>query len=265
MDARSRRTAAGAEAAEALRRVRVVMIRAQSAEPPTDLDAIARTLGIRSIRQVPLPMHGRIVRDANEIDVEIRENLHPTDQRFALAHELCHVVLEGKAARDLPLGVVQRPASRSLHAVRERLCDLGAAEMLVPTDWLLKAFSGAGGFGVSDAVDAATLADVRIDLIVRRLRELGLWNGTALWLRVENGRCFPCKAFPEWDESMLARARVYPETASVIAGCVRTRSLYEGPIRLEIIGQHEDYQGQCVPTADNEVLALLSALPVPLR
>lgn len=263
--ARDHRTRARAEEAEALRKVRVVMVQAQASEPPTDLGAIARMLDVRSIRTLPLPMHGRIMRDADGITVEISESLHPKDQRFALAHELCHLILDDRAMRESPLGLAQRPASRSLHSIRERLCDVGAAEVLAPTDWLVRDFSDAGEVGVTKAVDAATTADVHVDLIVRRLRGLGLWDGTAVWLRLENGRCFPHKAFPEWDESMLARVSVCPETTTIVAACLSKRASYKGPMSFEILGQPENYLGQCVPTADDEVLALLSSAYAPSR
>src|SRR6266478_923767 len=90
---------------------------------PTDVAAIAAEVGIRQIRRVPLSMRGRLVRAMPGYMVEINEELDVHDQRFVLAHEITHVLLNDQ---------MSSAAARFGYNRIERLCDFGATEILLP-------------------------------------------------------------------------------------------------------------------------------------
>jgi hypothetical protein len=212
-------------------------------------------LGVTSVNYVPLPMQGRLMAEPQGVVVEISARLSSEDRRFALAHELSHLVLN-----DIASGSQRVDSSMDsfAYSTRERLCDVGATEMLMPTDWLETLFPVSGkSLGVK-AVRAAEQAKVKVEAVVERVMELGLWEGTALWLRLNEGHCIPYKSMPFWDDSVLARVSLLDGMEAAVTECIRRNALYAGPMTLEILGQREAYVGECVPIGQGRALAVLT-------
>jgi Zn-dependent peptidase ImmA (M78 family) len=102
--------------------------------PPFDLDCpeIRSSIGINQIRYTnSASVHGRVFRQRNGYTIEIGSNLSKERQGFTLAHEIGHTFfqpIEGE-----PTGGNRDPdvSSRQMNE-EETLCDIAAAEMLMP-------------------------------------------------------------------------------------------------------------------------------------
>jgi hypothetical protein len=131
--------------------------------------------------------------------------------------------------------------------------------MLIPTDWLEHLFPiGEKTQGVK-VLNAAERANVKIELVINRLMELGLCEGRALWLRVHEQRTVPYKSIPVWDDTILARVNVVEEMQATVTDCIGRNARYEGPIALEILGHRETYLAECLPIGQDRALAILTA------
>jgi Zn-dependent peptidase ImmA (M78 family) len=98
--------------------------------PPTDLDTICEKLGT-SVRDCSeLFGTGALVRHGGTLQILCASGLSAERRRFTIAHEIGHLVIEQHARRSV----------RQSKEV-ERLCDMFAAELLMPTS----AFGGAVG------------------------------------------------------------------------------------------------------------------------
>lgn len=85
--------------------------------------------------------------------------------RFTLAHEIGHIALgECGAGRRRPLG----------WRIEEALCDVFAAELLMPAPWLRREWRGLRGEEAERVAALARRFDVSRAAARRRLRELGL-------------------------------------------------------------------------------------------
>ncbi len=121
-------------------RNRVAALKAQSGcnRFPSDVQALARSVGIRQVRSLPLAMRGRIVREGTGIIAELNEMLPPREQRFVLAHEIAHILL----ARDLDSAgarsVFGPTTSQKSYRYVEQLCDYAAREILLPENAIRK-------------------------------------------------------------------------------------------------------------------------------
>jgi Zn-dependent peptidase ImmA (M78 family) len=113
-----RSTAPGgqASAARALVQPHTAMITA----PPTDLDDIAKRLGVREVISAEIHADGELRRRGDRYTIVVSSNQGAARRRFTLAHELAHVIV--KRSRS------QTASGREL----ERLCDDMAAELLMP-------------------------------------------------------------------------------------------------------------------------------------
>lgn len=97
-----------------------------------DIEAIARALGFE-IRRAELDpgLSGELVERKGKRWIILNEDDHPYRQRFTVAHEIAHHVLELRSSHgaSLPSSELERYARRP---PEEILCDVFAAECLVP-------------------------------------------------------------------------------------------------------------------------------------
>src|ERR1035438_2206882 len=113
--------------------------------------------------------------------IALRAGMPETRLRFTLAHEICHtffyeLVPEVKYSPQLP------------HRDEERLCNLGAGELLVPTDVLSR--DDATKYPcLSSIEDLAERYRVSLESMLLRLTSSGLWQcQIAQWYRLSSGR-----------------------------------------------------------------------------
>lgn len=93
--------------------------------PPTDLDAVGQRLGVVSVESAELLGSGELIKDGNRFRIRYAAELGETRMRFTVAHELGHAFLETTGA-----GCPRHGDEL------EKLCDMFAAELLMPTDAL---------------------------------------------------------------------------------------------------------------------------------
>lgn len=90
--------------------------------PPTDLADVAGKIGVREISYESFPGSGELHKIPDGYRIVCSTDQPRVRQRFTIAHELAHVLLE-RTGRNAP---------RAGEAV-ERVCDMLAAECLMPT------------------------------------------------------------------------------------------------------------------------------------
>lgn len=88
--------------------------------PPTELDAIAKRLGIREVISAEMHADGELRGRNDGYTIVVSSNQGAARRRFSLAHEIAHVIV--KRSRS------ESASGREL----ERLCDDMAAELLMP-------------------------------------------------------------------------------------------------------------------------------------
>ena len=90
--------------------------------PPTDLVEVGRKMGVREISYERFPGSGELHKEIGGYRIVCSLDQPPSRRRFTVAHELAHVILE-RTGRNAP---------RAGDSV-ERVCDMLAAECLMPT------------------------------------------------------------------------------------------------------------------------------------
>jgi hypothetical protein len=92
------------------------------ASPPTDLNALATKFNVVSIKGEVMPISGELRRAAQGFEIVYSTDLPPSRRRFTVAHEIAHAYFEYTDGR-----------CRNTKEL-ERLCDMLATEVLMPTD-----------------------------------------------------------------------------------------------------------------------------------
>lgn len=162
---------------------------------PLDLEGLVASLGIELVVHEQAA-HGLLRNLAGRWQIAVSSSMSRVRQRFTIAHELGHYVVESR--------LDYRPTSSREYWMLERECQAFAAELLIPTAHIDRVT--AGGFsGPSDLIDAvanvAASADVAWEAAARRILErtdepvmLGVIditgsnaNGILLWLHDSAG------------------------------------------------------------------------------
>ena len=90
--------------------------------PPTDLVELGRRVGVQEISYESFPGSGELHKEKGEYRIVCSSDQSLSRQRFTVAHELAHVILE-RTGRNAP----------RVGGSVERVCDMLAAECLMPT------------------------------------------------------------------------------------------------------------------------------------
>lgn len=150
---------------------------------PTDLHALAEVLGVDSISiSDELVGDGLVEWDSVGIPrVSLAAGSPPTRQRFTLAHELGHVLLEGAPG-------AQRFRQPNLDpSAEETLCDRIAAGLLMPRPWIDR-YAKRDHLNLSILRLVAHRADVSLSAAAVRLSQVGSRTCALLrWKRSEAG------------------------------------------------------------------------------
>jgi len=150
-----------------------LLSQAQITRPPVDLDMCARVAGVQLVAYADLGTQSALLSLVEGIvGVVINSRHRPTRQRFSLAHELGHWILErSPVTHDLrPIAARGRAYSEV-----ERVCDYFAASLLMPREWV-RAHTEDG----QTNEELAKLFDVSPPAMTARLRELGYISRRAL-------------------------------------------------------------------------------------
>ncbi len=128
------------------------LLRELQAEPPIDLRMVASAQQVTHIERAPLPCAGCLLLDPSGgyFKIKLRAGDHPRKQRFTGFHEVVHTFMPGcRLATQRRCDPAASPP-RKLDV--EGLCDLGAAEFILPAEMVRQDLAQAD-FGL-DTVEA---------------------------------------------------------------------------------------------------------------
>lgn len=156
--------------------------------PPFSPNEFAGLLGISEIVKADLGTLGAmILRTSGGYVIKINE-LHPVSrQNFSFAHELGHILLDelciGNKLQPMEFRNFNPPAHLKAYArAKERLCDIAAAELLMP-ETIYKKYLSALGTSIDTIEKLANLFKVSLQTSAIRVSELSdepciaiMWN-----------------------------------------------------------------------------------------
>ena len=111
--------------------------------PPTDIEALCARLNVAEIVDDDIPVVGTLCRENGTFRIVCAAGQSAARRRFTIAHELAHVLFESSGPRAPRVGTEL-----------ERLCDMLAAEVLMPRALFQSALGGA----IVDSVAVRALA-----------------------------------------------------------------------------------------------------------
>jgi Zn-dependent peptidase ImmA (M78 family) len=136
---------------------------------PVDVRMLASFRGIAAISEVDQPEAGCIFCDGERLLIHLRGSDSPERQRFTICHEILHTFFPGfrqerRTRIDRTVGAFDR--SR----LEEYLCDLGAAELLLPREPFLAALPAQPC--LDDVIELAPVFDASLEATAIRLVNL---------------------------------------------------------------------------------------------
>lgn len=142
-----------------------------SDRPPIDLECIYRQFGIPIPLRVPLDEQQGILVDSRTGIILIKENDPIVRQRFTEGHELIELLFDacdgqGKIGKCIPNWSGEQ---------KERLCDRGAADLLMPESSFLPNLQGLG-ISLTTARSLATLYQTSLLATLVRMMQQGCGN-----------------------------------------------------------------------------------------
>lgn len=146
--------------------------------PPYNPRFYARFRNVRHIIEREMSIDGRLIPSPNGFTIELRKDRPNPRKNFTCAHELAHTFFYGSVQSTSYRA--QRPEYQP-DAEEERLCNVAAAELLMPSDIVSK-IAHDHVPGPKSLIDVATLFDTSLTATLIRLLKFGLWNvGFVLW------------------------------------------------------------------------------------
>jgi hypothetical protein len=222
-----------------------------SREPHIDIFEAARRAAVDTIEFAPILSDGRIENTPGYTRVTLKSRASRERQRFTLAHELGHVLLD-----DPSVAVQVRRLHPDLDDV-ERLCEVFAAEVLMPREWVRTVFQPLPqGFNTLGML--ARRAGVSMSAALVQLVKHARWPTTLLYFSKAKN----------WELSVMAgaprnvRGRInadYQTRCAVAESYSRHANGECKVLRLELRGHKIEVRSE-LKAAGSGVLAL-----VPLR
>jgi Zn-dependent peptidase ImmA (M78 family) len=241
---------------ELVKNVASLKAKAKCCRFPTDVDRLAREVGIVETRITSLVTRGRLIREAKAggFVVEIDSKLSPNQRRFVIAHEISHLIVE----KDLMSLSVGRPRrTKTQHYFVESLCDFGAREILLPINTLRHEIADLAP-SLEIVCKIAKEAECSLELIAERIFERpAIWNKCRFisWI-VRKERLLAVKTWPEegvdTDEISLN-----DEKNSIVMRAFNTPGIVRGWQELSYAGgEQELVYLEAVASDDTHVLSL---------
>lgn len=168
-----------------LRHAQLLVIESGISEPPFDPRMYAELRNVVSIVERDLGVDGRLLPLGTEFMIELRRDRARERKNFTCAHELGHTFFYESVPR---IKYRQsRSSSPRFDQEEEKLCNIAAAELLMPTEVFRKV---ANDFSpsVSSLLRIAGIFVASLTATAIRVCSLTRWNATfILWTRSENG------------------------------------------------------------------------------
>ena len=180
------------------------------ASAPVGLLALAREIGITRVQRIQDGPDGVLVRRGSGYVIGVNARHSSNRQRFTIAHEIAHRLVNQTLLTG-PASIEARSTgslkSQSSSAQIERLCDIAAAELLLPARLLQKDDLVNVEPSLAALVKIARSYDVSSQAAGIRLIEGGWWNAVfTLW---------SCQVVPETSKARIrAKWSAAPENLS---------------------------------------------------
>jgi hypothetical protein len=112
--------------------------------PPISPDVVASMRGVARIDEITMPWAGCLLREAGDLVIKVRASDGRGRRRFTAFHEIEHTYMPGFAVAPQYRCDPATPDAESLTRDRplEALCDVGAAELLLPRTWFTADLEG---------------------------------------------------------------------------------------------------------------------------
>lgn len=253
----SRRNPLKALEFEIVRRVRRVKAEASCTSVPTDLSKLASHLGIIDIRSCPLTTAGRIVDAPEGRIIEVNSGDSPERQNFSVAHELGHLIVEelgvfsGQLHRVTPL--YQRPKFSSK---MERLCDVAAAEILVPITWLRNLLRRKAP-SITTVGEIAHECRTSLEVASRRVAAAGIWHCRFIWWDWDGKNLQATKAYPPYHRQTLLWLRPKDCSSSLICRSIRDQKILAGREVLLVENEEHEFITEAWGLSQNTAMSLI--------
>jgi Zn-dependent peptidase ImmA (M78 family) len=131
------------------------------------LEDIARQNGVERIITEPLPFDGGVYNLNGERLIKLNSLAAPVRQRFTLAHEVGHLILEN---------LLNTPPECTTDIHLERACDAIAVELLMPINEVTKLAREIGTQSPEKLGKVAKHFGVSLRTAAQRLYDLGIWK-----------------------------------------------------------------------------------------
>lgn len=149
-------------------------------EPPVDLRIVGSFQRVKDIQSVAIPQAGRLVPDGGGFIIQVNAQHSRGKQNFTVGHEIGHILIPSYKERprlvdDMTTGAYD-PGREE-----EYLCDIAAAELLMPMS-LFRPRAAAAGFNLHAVAYLARLFRASREAVAIRLVQTDLWPcAVAVW------------------------------------------------------------------------------------
>jgi Zn-dependent peptidase ImmA (M78 family) len=192
-----------------------------------------------------LAFRGRLLAEDVGLAIEVNVNLPELEKRFTISHEISHFIVEGGELTDVPHRCLRAKVRGRRQAEIERLCDELADEILVPEEWLIKELDRPR-VNLKNVVGIAMKARASMDCTLRRIVDLGLWNGRFVWWVARSGALMAARSWPAAEKDFLARVRVAPSGESLLEKAADDETVHEGVETILVNDEAVEYRIQCL-------------------
>ena len=203
------------------------------APAPVGLLALARDMGITGVQYIPDGPDGVLVRRESGYIIGVNAQDVPNRQRFTIAHEIAHQLVNQTLLPDSP-GIEARRTSffkgqssndEMEHRV-ERLCDIAAAELLLPERLLQKDDFVASGPSLVALRKVSQSYQVSPQAAGIRLIEGGWWNAVLThWIRQVEPETGKSRILAQWSAASKDLNWLVPNNRSLPNDSVLQKAL----------------------------------------
>jgi Zn-dependent peptidase ImmA (M78 family) len=154
--------------------------------PPLSPEHLGYARGIFRVDKKDLVFDACLIPKDSGFIVEVCKFNPRARQRFSIAHEIAHTFF----IEVMPeLGLPKRDTGIRLHSEYnyfEHLCDIGAAELLMPGELFRRAAAEVAP-GLTGILELANRFQASLNATARRLTALNLWSCMIVWSRFNEG------------------------------------------------------------------------------
>ena len=160
---------------EAIRKAQRLLDECNVTSIPVDLVRLAQRQGIHRIREMETALDGQLLElEGGGYEVILGKNAPLTRKRFTLAHEIGHTLLQGSEKLSCGGGAI------------EELCNVAAAELLIPGRFLRKLFPETNDVTVESFLKVSKLCRCSLEATGWKLLNCGVIKGSLLIWKVKS-------------------------------------------------------------------------------